>query len=118
MVGDDAGNGHRQVAIAPIVQQIGQAVIELGDQDQHPVEILGIAQGPVHGEPLGDGLEPLAQAVNAVLPHEIEHHPHEETPGLGVVELVRLQYVAAALEHVRDTAATMPGRLGQIRVRT
>ena len=48
---------------------------------------------------------------------EIEHHAHEEASCLQVVELLGFKNVLPASNSRVETAATMPGRFGQERVR-
>jgi len=101
MVGDDRRRRHRQLADAPAIQQVGQAMIELRDQQHDPAFLGLIAQGPAHGEPVGQGCETLTHLgdrASGVGP--VEHQPHEEPVGLGIVELLRLENIAAVLEQM------------------
>ena len=50
VVGDDADEIHRQLADAPAVEQVGQAMVELRDQQHDPALRRSVAQGPGHAE--------------------------------------------------------------------
>ncbi len=74
-------------------------MIEAGDENENPLLLVALPKRPGHREGFGDGFEAVAQC------HEIERRgsrveddPHEEIAGLGVVELLRVENVAAALE--------------------
>jgi len=110
VVGDDGGDIHRQLADPPAIEQVGQAVVGLAGQDHHPLAHRRVAQAPAHGELLGQRGERLAQVIGGQVVGP-EHHPHEEDVRLGVVELLRVEDVAAGLgqegRNRRDDAATI-----------
>ena len=55
MVGDDRDDVHRQLADALAIEQVGQAVVELGDQDQHLARRVSRARSvQSHGVALGE----------------------------------------------------------------
>ena len=99
VVRNDADDVHRQLAGAPAIQDVGQAMIRLRRQDHHPLAHRGIAQRQRHAEPAGDSVQRVAQRIDVepVL-GVIEHDPGEEAGALLVVELLRLTDVAAVLE--------------------
>ena len=94
MVGDNSGRDHLEFAGAPAIEDIDQAMIRLGDQQHHPAAVGAVAHLPVHGKAVGDRGEAGLQRLQ--FDREIgggEHHPHEEFPGLDVVELLGVQDV-------------------------
>jgi len=93
MVADDADDFHVQLADPHAVEQVSETMVEFGDQQQHlalqprhaqrqiqPIDLLVFRQGRPEG---------LDRSR-----HD-EGHAHEEHAGLAIVELVRLEYVAA-----------------------
>ena len=98
VVRHDGRNVHRQFADAPAVQQVDEAMVELGDEDHRPLAVGHVAHDPRHREPAGDGLEPGAQPARLGL--GLERHAHEEQARPDVVELLRVEDVAALLEQI------------------
>ena len=116
MVGDDGGRDHVEFAGAPAIEDIGETVIRFGDQQHDPAPRRAVAHLPVHGKALRDRRKTGLQRRQ--LDREIggrEHHPHEELPGLDIVELLRIENVLAVLGQKRrdggDDAGTI--RTGQ-----
>ncbi len=111
MVGHDAGDIDRQQARAPAVQQFVQAVAELRHGDQHLGLGAEVEDFPLHGEPMGDRLEAVAQRVHRrhLRTGLLEHHADIEHVAQRVVELVRLDdrniVVVKITRHGRDNAA-------------
>jgi len=77
------------------VQQVDQAVVVLGNEDDHPRALRGLRQPPVHRERLSDGCEMLPEVGEVdVEVFRIELDPHQEKAGLFVAVLVGVQNVA------------------------
>ena len=100
VVGDDARDVHDELARSPVVEDVGQAVVELGDHQQHLLPLVRVSDRPVHVKGLGDGREAVAHRLDRAVAGEVEDDPHEEAGRLGVVELMRFEDVATALEEV------------------
>ena len=99
IIGDDRHRVHRQLAAAPAVKEIDEAMVETGDHERDPLALVGRAHRPGHRKSGGDRLEPFVQALDVrVRPGGVEHHPHEEVAGLRVVELLGVENVEAAVE--------------------
>ncbi len=103
VIGDDCHGLHRQFADAPAVQQVGQAVIELADHDEHPPRPVAQRKLPVHRVFGGNRCELCADHFARCLAR-IELDPHEEGIARPVVELLRFEDVAAAFEQERRDA--------------
>nr|ABM53575.1 conserved hypothetical protein [uncultured bacterium CBNPD1 BAC clone 1664] len=111
VVGDHRRDIHGQLALPPAPDQVGQAVIGLRGQDHHPSAGLGVAQAPVHGKVGGQGLQPRTHRLRPAGAGG-EDHPHEETAGLGVVELLGVDDVGAVLEEQGGDAGDDAGPVG------
>ncbi|MNP31432.1 hypothetical protein D3C76_1245520 [compost metagenome] len=57
VVGDDGGDVHVHLAFVVAIQEIGEAVVEFADHQQHAHGLAGIVQFPLHIETLGDFIE-------------------------------------------------------------
>ncbi len=103
VVGDDGGDGHVHLALVVAVQQVGEAMVELADHQQHAHRFAGVVQFPAHVEGLGNlgetGLELGDVAAVAVV--ETEHRAHEELAAEVVVELRHFTDVAAIAGQIR-----------------
>lgn len=97
VVGDDRHRLDRQFADAPAIEQVGQAVIEPADHDQHAARPVAPHQLPAHRASFGKGGEGSAEGLGVAGPG-IEGDPHEEGIARPVVELLRLQDIGAAFE--------------------
>ena len=98
MVGNDRGRDHLEFAGAPAIEDIDQAVIRFGDQQHHAATGGAVAHLPVHAEAIGDRGKTGLQRLQ--FDREIssgEYHPHEEFPGLDVVELLGVQDVLSIM---------------------
>ncbi len=61
VVGDDAGNVDIQLLRLPACQQVVEAVLLFGDEDDEALPHRGVGDAPVHLELGGDGLEAAAE---------------------------------------------------------
>jgi hypothetical protein len=93
-------------------------MIRFGDQQHHPAAVGAVAHLPLHAEALGDRGEACLQGLQ--FDREIgggEHHPHEEFPGLDVIELLGVQNVLPVMgekgRHRRDDAGAIRAGQGQ-----
>jgi hypothetical protein len=116
VVGDHGGDVHRQLALPPAPDQVGEAMVLLRGQDHHPAALLRIAQPPVHGVFLGQPAQAFAQRGRLAGPG-VEHHAHEEAARLLVVELHGVEDVRPTLEqrgrHARHDARLIGAGEGQ-----
>src|SRR5687767_10845605 len=78
MVGDDRGNLNGQRADPIAVQEVVEAVTELGNHQYDALFYRQIVDGPLHGELFTGGIEGLLQGSERDWPRTIETHPHEE----------------------------------------
>jgi hypothetical protein len=118
VIGDDRGRDHLEFAGAPAIQDIGEAMIGLRDQEHHPAAGGAVAHLPVHAEALGDRGE--AGLQRRKIDREVgggEHHPHEEMAGLDVVELRGVENVLPIMgqerRNRRDDSGTIRAGQGQ-----
>ena len=79
------------------IQQIAQAVIESGDQQQDSLAFGLRAQLPFHSELPGNDLEPAPRVPGALF-RERDTHSHEEAFARDLVDLRGLDDVAAIVE--------------------
>jgi hypothetical protein len=98
MIGDDRGRVHREFAGPPAIQNIGQAVIGLRDQQHHAAAAGAVAHLPVHAEALRDGGESGLQCrqIDGEI-GGVEYHAHEEMASLDVVELLGVEDVLSVM---------------------
>ena len=99
VIRDDGGDVHRQIAGFVAKQQVIEAVADFRDHD-HQARFGGfVNQLPIHVKSFGNrcefGFERYQINVAAAL---LKIHAHEESIRIGVVELRRVDDVAAALE--------------------
>ena len=117
VVGDDRHQLHRQVADGIAVEQIVEAVAELGDQDQHARLDGEIVQPPVEIEAGGDRQEAAGEFLGGHRRRRRERHAHEEALGLRIAVLGALDDVAVlrgdAVGHRGDDAAPVAAGEGQ-----
>ncbi len=74
-------------------------MVEFRDQQQDTLLLRGFAQGELHGEALGQSFHRAPDGgLGLALAQPVEDHAHEEAAGLGIVELLRVEDVAAGLE--------------------
>jgi hypothetical protein len=115
IVGDDSGDLHVEFADAPAIEQIGEAMVEARDEQQHAQLLRARAHPPVHAEGCGDRAEAFGQRLHPGALAEAEDDAHEEAAGDLVVELVGFGDVGAAgeqmLRHGGDDAG--PVRTGE-----
>jgi len=114
MIGDDERNFAGEFAALVTVEEIDEAVIVLGDQDDHARAMRGLCQAPVHLELFGDGREMFGEISEVFIGEVflsqinvevfgIELDAHEEEPGLLVGVFVGVEDVAAvAVDEVGD----------------
>ena len=98
VIGDDQRDIRIEIAAAPLVEQVGHAVILLAGQDHHPAAHARIAQLPVEFEQVGHVVEPPGEflwAEGQALGQDLD--PLEETPRPQVGVLSRLDHRAAML---------------------
>ncbi|MNY32729.1 hypothetical protein D3C86_1669620 [compost metagenome] len=101
-----------QLALLVAVEQVGQAVIELADHQQHAHRLGGVVQFPVHVELAGDIDEALPDRLDIAgeTGIEAEHRAHEEGAADLVVELRHLADVATVVgeegSHAGDDAGS------------
>ena len=95
MIGNYGADFHAQFPDAVPVQQIFQAMVELGDHDHDAAAVCAVVNGPVHLLGVGGAHEILAQPrdVDRIAAHPAKRDAHEESPGQHVVELVHLHDV-------------------------
>jgi hypothetical protein len=97
MIGDDAGNLHRQLADTPAIEHVGQAVVEFRHQQHHPASFIAVTYLPLQLKPAGDnGKARLQAGQRHVGQLRLENETHEESPGFGVAELLGFQDVVAS----------------------
>ena len=112
MIGNDRGRNHFEFAGAPAIQDIDEAMIGFRDQQHDPAAGGAVAHLPVHAEAFGDRGEPGLQRRQ--IDREIggiEHHPHEEMPGLDVVELLGVQNVLPVMGEERRNGRNDAGTI-------
>ena len=99
VVGDHQRNVAVQLARLVPVEQVGEAVVVLRNQNAHARTPLAFGQPPAHLKARGNRGELIGQLVQAhVHPGGIELHPHQEQAGLGVAMLVGVQNVSIVAE--------------------
>ena len=111
MVGDDPGHLHRQLADPPAIEQVGQAVVEPGDQQHDPHARAPVADRPVHPEiarrcrrnPWRSSASGRGPAVS------LKTRRMKKRSLSGVVELLRFQDVAALVEEPACDPSHDPG---------
>ena len=119
MVGDDGGRDHVELADAPAIEEVGEAVIGLGDQQHDPAPR---RRGRASASPSKSAVRsPQSRSATPTVHREIgggEHHPHEEF-------LVSMSSNCCASRMFWpfwarnvETAETIPGRSGQDSVKT
>ncbi|RMO67438.1 hypothetical protein ALQ37_01458 [Pseudomonas syringae pv. aptata] len=110
VIGDDGGDGHVHFALVVAVQQVGQAVIELADHQQHTHRPARVVQLPLHGKVVGHSVEAGFQLLDVALMTIVEtkHCAHEKSAAVLIVELGHFTDVAAVASqvgsHRRDNA--------------
>mmetsp|Transcript_1414 Transcript_1414/g.4068 ORF Transcript_1414/g.4068 Transcript_1414/m.4068 type:complete len:448 (+) Transcript_1414:2110-3453(+) len=89
-------------------EDVVQAVVELADEDRHPLGLVAEAQAPLHVEPIGHaldrGLQPHERRLRVaqVAVRVVEVEPLKEEPRVWTGVLVRLNDVAPlAVQHRR-----------------
>src|SRR5664279_6511318 len=115
MIGDDADDIHPELASAPAIEQIDQAMVEFRHQQQHLATLIPRPDLPNHPIMVADRLEAGDNLRNLPIILEIEDNAGEEASGFGIVELMRLKDVAAMREQLGTYAGddTRPVRAGQ-----
>ncbi len=105
VVADDEGQVGAEFAGLVAMEEVGEAVRVLRDEEGDVLELVGELDAPVHAELLGDGLEGGAEGglveVGGV---GRELHAHEEEAELVVLMLVGVENVGAALVEQRRDA--------------
>ena len=102
MIADNAHDIHVQLADPRAVEQVGQAMVEFGDEQQHLAALVTTAQPPVHAQAVREIFHACSELLEAAC-RAFEHQPHEEAAGCLIVILLRVEDVAAfAGEHARD----------------
>ena len=96
MVAHDADDIHVQLADAPAVEQVAQAMVELADHQQHLLPLVTTAQVPFHAALVRQSGKGRPQRFDGT-GRNLEFHPHEEAIGQLVVELLRVGDVTALL---------------------
>ncbi|MNG10571.1 hypothetical protein D3C84_940480 [compost metagenome] len=96
------------------VEQVGQAMVELADHQQHAHGLAGVVQFPVHVEGLGDVAETVLYLLDipGVAIVETEHRAHEKAPAEIVVELRHLPDVATVVREVGGDGSDNAGHRG------
>jgi hypothetical protein len=87
VIGDDRGNVDRQRSRAVAIEQVVEAVIEPGHQDQHAIASCGIVDPPLHSEARGNGGEVVAQSRQGCHFGHLEDGAHEKAPRRRVAEM-------------------------------
>ena len=102
IIGNDRDGLHQHFATAPTIEQIDQAMIEPRDHERDLSASLRWTHCQIHAEIGGDFAETRADrlGVRARL-RGVKLDPHEEIAGHGVVELLRVENVEAAVEQGR-----------------
>lgn len=115
MIGDDTDDIHPELAGAPAIEQIDQAMVEFRHQQQHLAALIPRPDLPSHPVMVADRLEAGDKIRNLPIIVEIEDNAGEEAPGFGVVELMRLEDVATMREKLGRYARndTRPVRAGE-----
>ena len=102
MVGDNSGRDHFQLASAPAIEDVGQAMIGFRHQEHHASAAGAVAHLPLHAEAVRN--RPESGLQRRQIDGEIggvEHYPHEEVPGLDVVELLGIEDVLPVMGQER-----------------
>ena len=77
-------------------------MVGFGHQQHDAAAAGAVAHLPVHAEAIGDRRE---AGLKCRKPHRkvggVEHHPHEEVPGLDIVELLRVENVLSVMGQKR-----------------
>jgi hypothetical protein len=104
VIADDERHLAIELASVPAVEQIGQAVVELGDEDRHARLDAGELQLPAHVVLGGHRREGLREAVQPQIEaRQVPLHPHQEQPRLAVLVLVGMQDVGVVpVEKIGD----------------
>ena len=120
VIGDDGGRLHRQFADAPAIDADRQGNDRSATPAASPAAALSgrasaipsAIRAPTLGKALAQRLE------RGRVRRRFEHHAHEETSGLDVVNCCASRMFWPLSNRNAETAATIPGRSGQDRVRT
>jgi hypothetical protein len=96
MVGGDRHHIHLQLADPHAIEQVFEAMVEFGDHQQHLARRIGIADLPMHGQPIRQRRELCSQGISIRRTRQsFKYHPHEELRIFTVVKLLRFKNVAA-----------------------
>jgi hypothetical protein len=99
IIGDDRHGIHRELAAAPAIEEIDQAVVETRNHQRDALQLVGRSHRPCHREVGGDRLELIAQALDLSMRRGgVEYDPHEEVTGLDIIELLGVENVEPAVE--------------------
>ena len=113
MVGDDGRNVHGLLAPPPAIEQVGQAVVEFGDEDHHLARLAAVPQLPVRLQFIAQRGQKRPQRGHIHLAGgTAEHHAHEEAVFQRVVELLRRHDVAPRLIDERGDLHHNAGLVG------
>ena len=112
VVADNADHIHRQFADPLAVEQVAQAMVESGDHDHHLWPSLAVSQFPFHPLFRGKGAERIGNRCGPRARCQLEHHTHEEIVGLAVVELLRVDNIAAMVGQYLGHAGHQPRLVG------
>ena len=115
MIGDDADDIHPELADAPAIEQVDQAMVELRHQQQHLATLVPRPDLPHHPIMLADWPEAGDKIRNLPIIVEIENNAGEEASGFGIVELMRFKDVAAMRKQLGGYTGddTRPVRAGE-----
>ena len=77
-------------------------MIGFGDQQHHAAAAGAVAHLPIHAETVGNrGEAGLQRRQSHGKIGRVEHHPHEEVPGLDIVELLSVENVLSVMGQKR-----------------
>ncbi len=111
MVRHDGHRLHREFPDPPAIEQVGEEMVELADHDEHSARPIAADQLPVHPEFACDLGEVPSQTVRGGT-SRVEFDAHEEGIRRAVVELLRLEDIAASFEQERRDARGDAGAVG------
>ena len=109
VVGGDRRRRHFQLADAPAIQQVGQAMVEFADQQQYAARCSVVVENPVQFEGLGDGGEAFPYMGEGLPADQIKADAGEKFAGFGIIKLLGLAYIGALLEEIGGNGGNNAG---------
>ena len=95
MIADDADHIHRQLADAVAIEQVAQAMVELGDHQQHLAARIGRANCPFHAFGCRKGGKRGPQGLG--IAGQAERQPHEKALRFVIAELFGIDDIATVI---------------------